>query len=66
MFLSKDFIIHNIDNKLHKDFKTACSHYDVSMRYTLIQHMRNIVEDYKNAIVGRIANFANREEKDKK
>jgi hypothetical protein len=47
MTLPKDFIIHNIDDDLHREFKAACSHYALSMRVTLIRHMQNIVNDYR-------------------
>jgi hypothetical protein len=46
MTLLKDLIIQNIDEDLHRQFKTACSHYGLSMRATFIKHMQNIVNDY--------------------
>lgn len=44
--MAKDFIIHNIDENVHREFKVACAHFDLSMRATLIKHMQNIVNDY--------------------
>lgn len=48
--MSKTFLIEGIDPKLHKDFKVACAYYGLSMKDVLIQHMRNIVEDYLNEV----------------
>ena len=45
--MAKDLIIQNINEDLHRQFKTACSHYGLSMRVTLIKHMQNIVNDYR-------------------
>ena len=45
----KDMIIQGISEDLKKDFKTACSHYGLSMKETLIRHMQNIVNDYRKA-----------------
>ena len=45
--MSKDFIVHNINKDLHRDFKTACAWYEISMREILIKHMQNIVNDYR-------------------
>ena len=42
-------IIQGISEDLKKDFKTACSHYGLSMKETLIRHMQNIVNDYRKA-----------------
>jgi hypothetical protein len=36
-----------IDPDLWKEFKTACAHYDISMKATLIKHIQNIVNDYR-------------------
>jgi len=47
--LVKDMIIQGISEDLKKDFKTACSHYGLSMKETLIRHMQNIVNDYRKA-----------------
>jgi len=47
--LVKDMIIQGIPADLKKDFKTACSYFDLSMKKTLINHMQNIVNDYRKA-----------------
>lgn len=39
-----------IDPDLWKEFKTACAHYDISMKATLIKHIQNIVNDYRVSI----------------
>ena len=43
----KDLIIRDLPEDLRKDFKTACSHYGLTMKETLIRHMQNIVNDYR-------------------
>ena len=45
----KDMIIQGISEDLKRDFKTACSHFNLSMKETLIRHMQNIVNDYRKA-----------------
>lgn len=48
--MKKSYLITNIDSDVWKDFKSACAYYDISMRSTLIQHIFNIVRDYKRAL----------------
>ena len=45
--MGKDMIIQGVSEDLKKDFKTACSHYGLSMKETLIRHMQNTVNDYR-------------------
>ena len=47
---AKTYLITDIDPKLWNDFKAACAHYDLSMKDTLIMHIKNIVQDYKYAM----------------
>jgi len=49
----KEFLIRGIDPQLRKDFKTACAHFGISMRDTLIKHMENIVSDYDRTLINR-------------
>ena len=37
----------DIEPGLWKEFKAACAHYDISMAATLINHIKNIVNDYR-------------------
>ena len=50
--MAKDFILHNLDQDFHREFKAACSHYGLSMREVLIRHMQNIVNDYRKYKAG--------------
>ena len=45
--MGKNYTLTNIDAVLLREFKTACAHYDISMRATLIKHIQNIVNDYR-------------------
>ena len=45
--MAKTYLITGIDTATWKDFKTACAHYDISMKATLIKHIQNIVNDYR-------------------
>jgi len=47
--LSKDLILQNLNNDIHREFKTACSHYGLSMKEVLVRHMQNIINDYRKA-----------------
>lgn len=44
---AKTYLITDIDPGTWKDFKTACAHYDLSMRVVFIKHIQNIVNDYR-------------------
>ena len=44
---AKTYLITGIDAGTWKDFKTACAHYDLSIRATLIKHIENIVNDFR-------------------
>lgn len=50
---TKSYSLTGIDPNLWKEFKAACAHYGISIRETLIEHMRSIVRDYDNAILDR-------------
>jgi len=43
----KDLNVRGLPDDLGKDFKTACSHYGLSMKAVIIKHMQNIVNDYR-------------------
>lgn len=51
--MSKDYILHNVDSKFYQEFKTACSHYGLSMREVFMRHMQNIVDDYNTALINK-------------
>lgn len=44
---TKRFMITKIDPDLWRKFKTACAHYDLSIRDLFINLMENIVSDYE-------------------
>jgi len=44
-----DYILKNVDDKLWREFKSACAFYGMDMRRELIRHIRNIVSDYNKA-----------------
>lgn len=46
----KTYLITGVEPMLYKNFKAACAHYEMTEKDILIQHMRNIVEDYLKAI----------------
>lgn len=48
--MNKTYLITGIEPMLYKNFKAACAHYEITERDLLIQHMRNIVEDYLRAL----------------
>lgn len=45
--MSKDLILQNLNPDIHREFKTACSHYGLSMKEVIIRHMQNIINDYR-------------------
>jgi hypothetical protein len=49
---AKTYLITDIDPVTWKDFKTACAHYDLSMRIVFIKHIQNIVNDYRKDKIG--------------
>ena len=61
----KDLIIRDLPEDLRKDFKTACSHYGLTMKETLIRHMQNIVNDYRaeNVLGKRSKDYSKKREK---
>lgn len=46
--MEKTYLITGIEPGLMKEFKTACAHYDISMRDVFIKHMWNIVNDFNS------------------
>lgn len=44
---TKRFMITKIDPDLWRKFKTACAHYDLSIRDLFINLMANIVHDFE-------------------
>lgn len=44
---TKRFMITKIDPDLWRKFKTACAHYDLSMKDIFINLITNIVDDYE-------------------
>jgi len=45
--MPNDLIVRDLPEDLRKDFKTACSHYGLTMKKVFIKHMQNIVNDYR-------------------
>jgi len=64
--LAKDYILSNIDEDFHREFKAACSHYGLSMRVVFIRHMENIVNDYRKYKKGFTGNNTTKLKKRKK
>jgi len=50
--LSKDIQLKNVDPELHREFKTACSHFGISMKDVIVKHMQNIINDYRKDKAG--------------
>lgn len=44
----KSYILTGIDADLWKDFKTACAHYNISIRSVFLNLITSIVEDHKD------------------
>lgn len=44
--MKKSYLIQGIDEKLWKEFKTACVHYGVSMRTSFMANIQAVVHDY--------------------
>ena len=63
--MSKDMIIQGVNEDLKKVFKTACSHFGLSMKIVLIKHMENIVNDYRKdvLVMGPPRTYTKRKEK---
>jgi len=51
--LEKTYQITGIEPMLYKNFKAACAYYELTINEVFVKHMRNIVEDYNNAILDR-------------
>jgi len=45
--LSHKYMLQGIDYKLWIEFKAACAHFDLSIRATFLEHIKNIVNDYR-------------------
>ncbi|MBA7495809.1 hypothetical protein ES702_06400 [subsurface metagenome] len=41
-----EYMLNNIDDKLWRDFRAACTFYQIDMRREFIRHIRNLVGDY--------------------
>jgi len=52
--MSQNYTITGIDRKLWSEFKSACAHYDISIRATLLKHIQNIVNDYRKYKAGYV------------
>jgi len=50
--LSKDIQLKDVDPELHREFKTACSHFGISMKDVIVKHMQNIINDYRKDKAG--------------
>lgn len=42
-----NYTITRIERKFWNEFMSACKHYDVSARATLLKHAENVVNDYR-------------------
>lgn len=42
-----EYMLNNIDDKLWRDFRAACTFYQLDIRREIIRHIRNIASDYK-------------------
>lgn len=42
--------LREIPDKLYKDFKTACAHYGINVRETLMNHMKAVIWDYQHRL----------------
>lgn len=47
MTLGKDYLLKGLNRDLQKEFKTACAHFEISMKATLVKHMQNIINEYR-------------------
>jgi len=45
--LKRAYMLTGVDSELLNEFKSACAHYGMSMRATLLKHIQNIVNDYR-------------------
>lgn len=45
--MAKEFLIKGIDLKLRKEFKASCAWHGITMKDSIIDHMRIIVNIYK-------------------
>lgn len=52
--MSQNYTLTGIDHKLWIEFKSACAHYDISIRSTFINQIQNIVNDYRKYKAGYI------------
>uniref|UniRef100_A0A6M3MCC2 Antitoxin n=1 Tax=viral metagenome TaxID=1070528 RepID=A0A6M3MCC2_9ZZZZ len=50
--MSKDIQLKDVDPELHREFKTACSHFGISMKDVIVKHMQNIINDYRKDKAG--------------
>ena len=50
--MSKDIQLKDVDPELHREFKTACSHFCISMKDVIVKHMQNIINDYRKDKAG--------------
>ncbi|MBA7658405.1 hypothetical protein ES703_66356 [subsurface metagenome] len=41
-----EYMLNNVDDKLWRDFRAACTFYQIDIRREFIRHIRNIVSDY--------------------
>jgi len=45
--MSQNYTLTGIDRKLWREFKSACAHFDISIRATFLRHIQTIVNDYR-------------------
>jgi len=64
--MKRAFVLRDIDPETWKEFKSACAHYNFSMRATLLKHVENIVNDYRIYKRGYQRTTANKERRAKK
>lgn len=61
--MKRAFLIKDIDHELWREFKAACAHYDISIKATLLKHIENVVNDFRNYKRGYRRMTSNKERK---
>jgi len=46
--MKRAFVLPDIDPGLWREFKAACAHHGISINATLLKHIENVVNDYRN------------------
>lgn len=59
--MKRAFVLPDIDPNLWREFKAACAHYDISIKASLLKHIENVVNGYRNYKRGYQMTTANKE-----